>query len=368
MNAIAEYTNRYELNSGTNVLAGSANVAGLINTSQWAHISFRSNNLITSANQRSIKGIGAFWMNQWSYDTLFWWMAGEEPRLLPVNVEPLDVLNHALATKDRVQAAATDTTGDFFGRDLPADCAGNFVVDARTGAPYAIAQPNPSGGAANGIRGFDLVVGNRCDDAGNWHGVDATQREALGRMAGYLAGTTGVTSAYVGSTRTGAAAGRCFEVDLGAVIRLSDGRLVACLRMALSSAPAVTDLVCTGTSGRVTLSGYARGRYGLAFRWSRPVSDCRSPIPLPDRFQGGLCVEGTPPFRCTRWVDVTGAITDTRGNFYGAPNHPTLLRALPFSWMTVPGLASGRTMQPSMSNQFFATRPLASGEVYLPRL
>jgi hypothetical protein len=359
MNSIADYTARYELNSGTNVLAGSANVAGLINTSQWAHISFRSNNLVTSRNQQAIKNIGAFWMNLWSYDTLIWWMAGEEPRLLPVNVEPFDVLDHAEATRQRVQAAATDTTGEFFGRDLPVDCGVNFVVDAATGSPYALA------GSSNPL-GRELAVGNVCDGLRNWHGVDPTQGQALGRVAGYLASATGVSSAYVGSDRHGAADGRCFTIYLSGIQR-SEGELAACLRMSLSVTPAVIDLVCTGVTRRGWVRGFQPGRWGTD-RWGMPFQFCSQPFPLPQKFQGKICVAGDPPFRCSRWADVAGAITDIRGNSYGAPDNPTLLSALPFDWMNVPQLAKGRKLQPPVGNQFLAVRPLQPGEVYLPRL
>lgn len=359
MNSIADYTERYELNSGTNVLAGSANVAGLINTSQWAHISFRSNNLVTSGNQRAIKNIGAFWMNLWSYDTLIWWMAGEEPRLLPVNVEPLDVLDHAEATRQRVQVASTDTTGEFFGRDLPVDCGVNFVVDAATGIPHAIA------GLSNPL-GSGLTVGNLCDGSRNWHGVDPARGQALGRVAGYLASATGVSSAYVGSDRHGGADGRCFTINLRG-IQISEGELAACLRMSLSTTPAVTDLVCTGVTNRGWVRGFQPGRWGPV-RWQMPVQFCSQPFPLPQKFQGKRCIAGDPPFRCRAWADVAGAITDIRGNSYGAPDNPTLLSALPFDWMNVPQLAKGRKLQSSVSSQFLAVRPLQPGEVYLPRL
>lgn len=359
MNSIADYTARYELNSGTNVLAGSANVAGLINTSQWAHISFRSNNLVTSRNQQAIKNIGAFWMNLWSYDTLIWWMAGEEPRLLPVNVEPLDVLDHAESTRLRVQDAATDTTGEFFGRDLPANCGVNFVVDAATGSPYAIA------GSSNPL-GSGLTVGNVCDGSRNWHGVDAARGQSLGRVAGYLASATGVSSAYVGSDRHGGADGRCFTVNLRGIQR-SEGELAACLRMSLSARPAVTDLACTAVTRRGWVGGFQPGRW-MVDRWQMPVQFCSQSVPLPPKFQGKRCTAGDPPFRCSRWDDVAGAITDIRGNSYGAPGNPTLLSALPFDWMNVPQLAKGRKLKPSMSNHFFAVRPLLPGEVYLPRL
>ena len=368
MNIVAEYTNRNEMAAGTNVLAGSANVPGLIQLSQVAFIAFRANNLLHAANQARMKSIGAYWMSLWSYETLIWWMAGEEPRLLPNQFEPNDVLEYTSQQRSRVEAAASDTSGEFFGRDIPAACGANFVVDGLTGTPHAIASRNPVRGDINHLRGFGLVVGDVCDGSRAWHGVDATRGDRLGRTANYLARETGVDSAYVGSSQHGSAAGRCFDIDLFRVLRNASGVLSACLRMSMTSTPAVTDLVCTGVAARGRWEFFLKTANVSAAQATYPVENCAADFRTPEAFTGSYCTSGEHWSRCRSWIPVRGPIWDTRGNYYGSPDTPTFLGSMPFGWMDVPALVAGRKLKPSMSQRFFATRSLQPGESYLPRL
>lgn len=381
MNSIAAYTERYELASATNILAGSGNIPGLIQQGQNAYLAYRANNLLHAGNQEDVRSIGGYWLSQWAYDALAWSMAGEEPRLLPDSLNPSDVQSYAQRARDRVIAAESDSSGAFFGKRLPDACLGNFIVDALTGAPYAIARPDRANETTTqrAMLGQALVVDSVCDGSRAWHGVDPTRADDLTRTANYLARARNVSSAYVGSSSHGSPDGRCFDVNFASVFSNGSGRLAACLRMSLTAKPQVTSLSCTGVytyrdfgTGRwmgVSIQNwvYTPGRYP-SFRSSNIwLSGCERDVPLegPAFTNQSVCVDGSWT-NCRQWRQVSGPLLDRRGNVYGSPQ--TLLGVLPTPWMSVPRLAAGQTLQVRQSDVFFATRPLSSGETYLPRM
>lgn len=123
MNNIAAYVGKYNQQSAATAIAGSGvGSAGLIQWGQVAYLDYVLDSVLTESNQSAVRGVGEYWLNQWTYDVVAWGLAAQQPSLLPNTAAPSVVTSAAQAHANTIRTADSDTTGAYFGREIPAGC------------------------------------------------------------------------------------------------------------------------------------------------------------------------------------------------------------------------------------------------------